>query len=103
MTFNKQSMHNLRKSYVCDIDKDPEDIFEGLTKQEIEKTIRMMNGNETVADLRAMLDEMIFKTNVYEYVLQKHYLLQEAEREMTAARQRSIDFVSQLEKQEVRI
>lgn len=63
-----------------------------LKGKEREKYIRELRGEKNIDDLRDENDHYWFLLGVYEYVLRKHGLLEEAEHEVQEAQKRSKAF-----------
>lgn len=63
-----------------------------MNEEEQEDFVAELRGEDTIRTLRRKYNDICFRKNVYEYVLRKHHLLDEAVREMDAARERSRAF-----------
>lgn len=75
------------------MEKDLQDMLESMSDKEREKYLRELRHEETVDDLREIIDQYWFKISIYEYVLRRHGLMEEAETEMHEAKRRSAEFV----------
>ena len=67
--------------------------LDSLEGKEKDKFLRRLKGEENEDDLREKCDRYWFIIGVYEYVLRRHGLMQEAEEEIKAAEKRSEDFL----------
>ena len=79
-----------------DVYREEEEIrqkLDSLEGKEREKFLRELRGEKNAEDLQEELDHCQNLLGVYEYVLRKHHLLQEAQDEAEAARLRSEEFV----------
>ena len=75
-----------------DVYREEEEIrrtLDSLDGKEKEKFLRELRGEENEEDLREKRDRYWFIIGVYEYVLRRHGLMQEAEEEIRAAEKRS--------------
>lgn len=78
-----------------DVYREEEEIrrtLDSLEGKEKEKFLRELRGEENEEDLREKRDRYWFIIGVYEYVLRRHGLMQEAEEEIRAAEKRSDDY-----------
>lgn len=79
-----------------DVHREEEEIrrtLDSLEGKEKDKFLRRLKGEENEDDLREKCDRYWFIIGVYEYVLRRHGLMQEAEEEMKATEKRSEDFL----------
>lgn len=79
-----------------DVYREEEEIrktLDSLKGKERAKFLRKLRVEKNAEDLQEELDRCLNLLNVYEYVLRKHHLLQEAQDEAEAARIRSEEFV----------
>ncbi len=82
-----------------DVYREEEDIcktLDSLEGKEKDKFLRELKGEENEDDLREKCDRYWFIIGVYEYVLRRHGLMQEAEEVIKAAEKRSEDFLRSL-------
>ena len=67
--------------------------LDSLEGKEKEKYLRKLRGEENIDDIRERADRYWFVIGVYEYVLRRHGLIDEAEAELKDAERRSAEFV----------
>ncbi|MCR5746804.1 MAG: hypothetical protein K6G03_03780 [Lachnospiraceae bacterium] len=82
-----------------DVYREEEEIrktLNSLEGKEKDKFLRELKGEENEDDLREKCDHYWFVMGVYEHVLRRHGLMQEAEEEIKAAEKRSEDFIRAL-------
>ena len=78
-----------------DVYREEQDMLNTLSTmndEEKEDFIAEMSGTDTIRTLRRKNDDLFFKSRIYETVLIRHHLLEEAEQEMKDARARAMAF-----------
>lgn len=72
-----------------DVYREEQDILDTLSTlsdEEKEEYLAELRGEDTIKSLNKRLDELLYKTNVYEKILKKHDLVEEAEALMEEGR-----------------
>ena len=59
-------------------EQDIRDTLSALSDEEKEEYLAELRGEDTIKSLKKRLDELLYKTDVYEKVLQRHNLIEEA-------------------------